>query len=1178
MSRVILSVCLVVCLAGPVRAGALYSDKELAAAGDMWIETKVQWDAERLAHQRRLEIIERMSYPDSKKAALRKIELSRHHQRSNILAAKRDQVQNVLVNEANARVRGGTGKTSGDLVDTAGTRFGDKGHRGMAGDRDMGGGERTAKKVKEVLKDMGIYDPKHIKETAGTLEIGDDFELAINKTGARARPGTEFHRIKAEVDARNPETYVSESMKQRGPDGTVSKQPGTDYVEVQDHRKKASAGLASDGDGLVKNPAKAQKLAKGTVKTLDMGAVDDDTVQKILKQNGITENPAAFKRRLQAMKEGHFKVTDPADAEKLRRASEDIFNAAEQKTFSKAKREIVDMRKRAASLDAGDPKRLQLEEEIVDSVTKMKATRAAGDEMVSGKSSVGKTTRPTGGPDTTGRPTTTDGPAPRTDADAAVKNLDDIAPRPTAKARAARAFGAVMTIADIGQTCQTVEDYVDGKVSLEDATLNIVDQYVTAGAIGTAKRTKQNYDDYQAARSSIQKANQANMAAYLTQWEVRLRKAGVPPGEARRYVAGAMLSGNLGKLEDKAAELRARGKNIKPPALVVETFEADDTVGERTVNTLKAIPMGIYESGAYIVTAPKRTVEAWAQGELREAELEEYAARKGAAAKTEMFRKLVDAGIDSKAALGALNDWEDGKTMGLRKLFQQARANIEAARPTPEELAAIEAENQKLVAEAERRATLLRQAATMTNYLRFVPMELLYTPDPVEIPAEGEATLMRFAYTSGNDARLLKVADRLEKTLAALTGQPATVKLAWHYSCRGKPGKGPADWLTASPRVPGVYPVTARLVTTISGGGLTGPYAPLARTIEREGYKRVDVAVNPNLVEPVGPVWKTLARAPMVTVSMPGMSYSAKVTPSPSISFPVKKDNDEYTTEGEVSMRLSADAKMILELEIKLEHTYKKTGKLMEKFELRLVGFDLYALDEETDVKAAHGYYTIKADRKEAVGSFRTGRLNGDGELVWTKPQEIKRLSPFGRTRVHFRMVDDQMKKKWAERRKRAQQAKADRDAHKKSAAAGGAWKGPFGAKEELDGHIELDISLENKTVAGKFRGWREMGKDKRGHLKKMLVTGEFLGAIDPDTGQIEARLSKGGFWQYWYKDGKYVSGRQVNSFSKDTKIMGQMDGKTVTGHLELKGKKGFEWSATPNTEKPKDKKDGSKK
>ncbi len=457
-------------------------------------------------------------------------------------------------------------------------------------------------------------------------------------------------------------------------------------------------------------------------------------------------------------------------------------------------------------------------------------------------------------------------------------------------------------------------------------------------------------------------------------------------------------------------------------------------------------------------------------------------------------------------------------------------------------------------------------------------MELLWAPDPVEIPAEGEATLMRFAYTSGNDAQLLKVADGLEKTLAALTGQPATVKLAWHYSCRGKPGEGPADWLTASPRVPGVYPVTARLVATVSGGGLTGPYAPLARQIEREEYRRVDVAVNPNLVEPVGPVWKTLARAPMISVSMPGMSYNAKVTPSPSISFPIKKDAGNYTTEGEVSMRLSADGKMILELEIKLEHTSKKTRKLMEKLELRLVGFDLYSLDEETDVKPARAYYTIKTDRKGPIGTVRMGHLDGDDNLVWSKPQEIMRRSSYGRMRVHFRMVEDETKKKWAESRRRAQQAKADREAHKKSAASGGAWKGPFGEKEKLDGHIEMDISLENKTVAGKFRGWREMGKDKRGYLKKMLVTGEFLGAIDPDTGEIEARLSKGGFWQYYYKDGKYVSGRQVNRFSKDTKIVGLTDGKTVTGHLELKGKKGFEWSATPNTEKPKDKKDGGKK
>lgn len=1149
-----------VCCPTPARSGELYSEKELWAAGEMWTETKCQWDAENAAHAKRLDAIEKTSATASKKATLRRLEVQRHRNRSHILAAKRDQVHNVLINEANARVKSGSGPSSADLTDTAGTKFGDKGHRGMAGDRDLGGGERTAHKVKEVLREMGIYKQSAVKEVGGTLEIGDDFELAINKTGLAPRPGTEFHRIKAEVDARNPETYVSESMKRRGPDGKVTKQAGTDYVEVQDHRKKAAAALAADGDALAADPAKMQKMAKGTMKTLDMEMVDEATLEKILKQNGIKDNPAELRQRLRSLKQGSAKISDPVEAQRLRRAGEDIFNAAEQKAFHKAKMEIVKLRERAAGYTSSDPEKLRLEEEIVDSVTKMKATRAAHDDWGKGKAPPeAQATKRKYTPSDSGTRSKTDITGSGTDVDAELQRLDDMQAR-SGKAKAAKAFGAVMNIADIGQSCQLVEQYVEGDISLAEVSTGIVDQHLTGGAIGTIKRADQTYDDYTQAAQAIEQANQQNMTAYLNAWELQFRKAGMSAKAARQYVASAMLAGNLNKLEDKAHELQAKGNAITPPELVVETFEADDTWDQRAWDTAGAVVNGTYQGGAYILTAPSRTVGAWAEGELREADLEQYAATKTAESKPEMFRKLLNAGINSGRALAALHAWEEGRTRLLKDVFKEARANIRTAQPTPEELATLEAENKRLAAQAQKRAALLQRYFTFVNYLRFVPLDFEYTPNPLEIPREGERQLMRFAYTSGDDAQLLQVARQLEEAIAALTGTPGQVDLTWRYSCPGKPGDAPSQWLSASPGVPGVYPVTATLEVAITGPGLTGAYAPLAKRFERQGHASVDVALNPDLVQMSGPVWETLRRAPVVSFSNPWIKeQEAQITPGTSFTVPIEYERGGYRIEGEAAFRLSGDAQTILEIEIATESTWIESGQLSDKTKIRLVGLELYSRDKETQTEPAHAYYTFQKKRNTVIGTYKRANVTSKGEVQWVGESEITGRHPLGETRVHFRMPQAVREEKRQRRKEQRLQAKAQKDAHKQSATAGDAWQGPFGLDEEIDGSIVVHISLKDKTVAGSFEGTRQLNAER-----KVRISGEFLGAIDPDDGQIEAKLTKGTMFKLMRHEGAWHSGGMPTSMSKDTKVIGHLQGDTVTGHFELKGREGFRWSATP--------------
>ncbi len=634
-----------------------YSDAQLKAAGQEWQQIKKRWNAMKTGHQKHLDSIEASNWSPARKQAARTRATQKFHRRSRTLAGRRHQVQEIMIAETNARlgIQRGSGAST-ELDATLGTGVRQKGHRGMAGDLDAGGGARTTEKMKDVLKDMGfdIKDPKVLVEKPGTIDVLDDFEFTVNKTGMKAKPGTEYHRIETEVNAGNKETYVSESMKHRNKKGEVMwDQPGADYTAVQDHKKKAMKGLKSTPDELVHPKTGGDRMkgmAKGTRKTISDAGIEPDELAVIMKKNGIKGSAQDFQNKLQKIKEGKLSISDPAEAAKIQKASDDVFNFAEKKTLHKARKRFANQQKQIADLDAiGTPqakaKAQRLRDELADSITKMRTTKRVNDGKM-GRKHTDFDPRTT--PDV-------DGPTPKT----------------SRTGKALKVVGAVMAIADIGNAAKTIEKYRNGEISGADAATILLDSSLTLGMIGTTKKAWTSWDDYQKSADAIEQANKTNVVNYWMQWELQLRKAGVSKADAQRLVADAMESGSADDLEHRADELALTGKEIKRPKLVVDTFESDDTWDERAVEVIKGVGIGVYEGTEYIVTAPYRIVKAWGDAEEEIATLEAHSKGQEAYMKARLYQKLRGSGFSQKLSLRALHGYYDGTDMHtLRRIFE----------------------------------------------------------------------------------------------------------------------------------------------------------------------------------------------------------------------------------------------------------------------------------------------------------------------------------------------------------------------------------------------------------------------------------------------------------------------------------------------------------------------------
>lgn len=1150
-------------IANPCHAGVLYSKNELMIQGIRYVSISTQWQAESKFHQKRWHRIKAMKASDQKKVILFNEEMARHTKRSHDLAGQRNDIQEVLIKETNARVKNSKGQVSGQLNDTAGTKFGEKGYRGMAGDRDMGGGSNTTQKVEDVLQEMGLYNPDPSKKSivevnskAGTLEIKGDFDLTINKSGMQAKAGTQYHQIQVEIDARNPETYVSESMKTRSDGKLVKQQVGTEYVEVQDHRKKASKGLAADGDSLIKEPGKMQGMAKGTKKTLDMGRVNDDALEQILKQNGIKDNPVEFKKKLQAVKEGTLSITDAHQAERMRRASEDVFAATEQVTLRQTKKDIVDLRAKAAAKAPGDPVRLQIEAEIVDTVTKMKQTKAANEAFLSSKK-IQKTQAVVKEISPSPKKIT-----PET-IDVEIKEIELSRPA-SVKQKAAKTFGAVMQIADIGQTCQTVEDYMEGRQSLGGVAVVIVDQYVTQGAIGTGKHIYNTSDDYLATRKDIQKANQNNMTAYLSQWEIQLRKTGMSGQEAKTYVSNAMLSGDLTILERKAGILRAEGKAFESPHLVTETYEADDTLWKRTKNTGEGIGKGIYDSATYSIKAPGRMVEAWAEGELKEAHLDAYAKEQTASSRSTIFQKLVGAGVPSRKALEVIDKYEENDTAPLRELFKQTRAKLNADEAAAK--AEAEAAEKEIQIRAARLEQILKQYMTYLEFLKTSPLTLNKEPSPIELPSEGESVLVQFSIDNPQ-GNYLNVIRSMEKLIQEISGVPGKVTIAYNFDIPGKPGAEPNIWLTENLKNAGIYPVTAKVDVGIHGAGLSGPFMALSQDFIRPIFDKVEVVVAGGDVDYSKGIWPELRKTKQT--DMDGrISMTTGAAKEVSYDWVANTGNKDKQW-GTVQIKMSTDGKRIEEVILESFFDYESA---YHPFKERKVfkNFILYSLDKETPTKATHAYYVMDDKNDYIWGTYEKAEFDTDtgGFKPYSKPLVMgqaghtKVVVHTPRPSIHFKMSNDIQKQKWAKKEEVRIEKKAAEKTRQLAASDGLYYEGPMGEKEGFNGKIKINIGTDKTSVAGDFHCTREMTKDDK--TGKVIVSGEFLGALNPGTGQLEAQVINGNMYSYKKLDGKWYPSGYPQGMSKSTRLIGKIEGNQIHGHVGNGKQKVFFWTAVP--------------
>lgn len=1164
------------CIPVPLSAGMLYSAKELLASGQQWIETSIQWNMELQAHDRRMKKINDSAMPETKKDLLRKRELARHMDRSHTLAAKRDQVQNVLVEEANARVKRGKADVSKELKDSLGTQFGQDGHRGMKGDKDMGGGSRTSQKVKEVLADMGLYNPDpalqkknpfgvKVVETPGTLEIQGDFELTINKDGLKPKVGSEFHQVKVDVDAANPETYVSESLKTRNAKGEVtSKRVGADYVEIQDHMKKATKGLKATPESLAKNPKKMQGLAKGTVKTLDMEVLDNETLGRVLQQNGIKDTPDQFKKKLLDIKEGKLKISNADDALKLKNVSRDVFNASEAKVFTQTKKNIVDLRAEAAKLSTSDPRYQTIQDEIVDSVTKMKSTRAVNNNSIYGDtvdtvSSTKKSSRLTPDIESSGsrRKIT-----PQT-VDVELKRIGVKSKLTSVKEAGGKAFGAAMNILDIAQTCMAIEDYVEGKKPLSEVAVTIVDQYVTQGAISGTQQIYQKGDDYLAARNKIADANRNNMTAYLNAWEIQFRKAGMSKEEARKYVGNAMLAGNLEVLEGKGRELQAKGAPIKPPVLVADSLEADDTLAERAEVIATGIKDGAVESVYYLATTHTRVADALGEREIKEADLAANAETLTSETKVAMFKKLFtpdSPDIPARDVLSALDEWEKGNSDPLQALFKKKKAIEEAKKPTAEELAAMKAEEERLAAEAKARSLLLRKYSRYVNYLRITPLSLTVSPDPIVLGKGGEPVPLTFSLQDERK-QYFKVAKALEAVIESLTGTPGKVDISYNYDLPGQVGSSPEIWLAESPTLEGVHSVTASIVIKVSGASTLPEGMELLKTGIYKQESLMLTVEGPGVDYSQG-LWPELRKTNEVLVELgSGITMYGKVGAAANVNFQVEEVNRDHIFKTDVSITMASDGKSIRELIINTDGL--SGGQLYSKDQYIFHDIPLNSLTKESESTLTWATYRPKRD-EPYLGIYKQAGLRGSGEMVWhtevtagdSRSNEKVGTHIIGPV-VSFSLDVESREKKMEVKNKALNKKKAQQDEIIEKSKTGTEYLGDWGVEEGLDGSIGISVSKDQKVVSGSFSGERLTGNNK-----KTYITGDFIGAMDPDTGEMEATLTKSTIMSMVEKDGEWYSGTDIKQMSKDTKIKGKLSGKEMKGFFLLKGKEGFHWNA----------------
>ncbi len=688
--------------------------EDLKAYGRKWNEIQAGWEAEQNLHKQTMDKLK--SGPQTPETQ-RQIdsEINRHSGRSKEFAGQRQVIQDKIISEANRRTASGQQQetTSKPGSRTAGTDPTSAKGRGMAGDGDYGSGPRTADKVQGVLDDMGIKT--QVKSTPSTIEIGDGMNMTVNKEGALGRPGSGAHQTQVQVDAHTKDTYVSESMVKEQPEmnGEPKKpgQPGRDYVQVQDHKKKALGGLNSDPADLPRNPEGARDMVKGATKSLQH--LPPAEAEAILSKHGLTPDD------MTAIKEGRANVT-PENAQKIQNASREVIEAAETRTRAKADTEIAQTQKDIAAAEAAGNKAeaQRLRDQLVDSNTKIKETTKANAEMdgqgrraaTAADTPDGKSRGPLAdAPDGTTRGPATD--APDGSGRGPVVDSPDGQPRGPAADAPEGKFGKALD--KVGKGMQAV-DILSGAQDFKEAAkkgdlegmgkaaVNTADGLV-GGVKGTVDTLVTKGGDRSAAQEAIDQANRSHLENQNQQIAIDLQRSGMSKEDIKE-VLDAKARGDEGPLRDSYEKI---GKSV--PTLVVEKpVEGDDTwkdrgaqvltgMGEKTVKAgtfvketvedVGEIATGLTEKGVAgeLIDQQKKNLAPSNLGEGFEAAADTIkAGRDEASARDSLADKLVEKGASPEEAAKAAEAWSAGDRSQLDALKEKLGLPVAGSKPQGE--------------------------------------------------------------------------------------------------------------------------------------------------------------------------------------------------------------------------------------------------------------------------------------------------------------------------------------------------------------------------------------------------------------------------------------------------------------------------------------------------------------
>lgn len=565
-------------------------------------------------------------------------------------------------------------------------------------------------KLKQYLKDSGVTPPE------GRVHTDTDFMPHPDHT-----TDAEFTRINKSINERGGTAYERpgaakvEAQMRPPKGGEVPKldinDTGAYVAEMQtlaDHKLTHAADLESQARALAKsNPARAQALDAEAQLLRSQASKYIDRIDKVTRIVAQQNNVLPPKKGADSLAEagksiakgrgvqsaGGAEVVGDMGALAVNRGVKDYAEtlarvaaldpsqaAAAQRQIAEQiknmspemRQQVLDRVKSTYEFSAGGRKaqanafdrglRAEVDKQVADVQAKKAAAPAAPDTP----------TKPPVAPDAPAAKPKSVAPDP-----GGKPATPDVPPGKVGKV--VNTVGTIMVLTDIANACETLEKYLSGEITGKEAAEILVDQTLTLGLIGAGKKVQSSWDTYWDANKSIRDANRNNLVAYFNQWEARLRKAGISAEEARRMVGHAMISGDVSALEGEARRLAADGHAIEVPTLVVESLDygVSDYAKEvlvQTGETLYGIGAGVVSAGKYIITAPSRVLNAWAETMVTEADMQLQSATQEAWMKARIFQSLLKRGVPPREALAAVNDYFDGTdAKKLRDMMRSLR-------------------------------------------------------------------------------------------------------------------------------------------------------------------------------------------------------------------------------------------------------------------------------------------------------------------------------------------------------------------------------------------------------------------------------------------------------------------------------------------------------------------------